>query len=220
MTRASAPSFDLFKLIVTIVLVVILILMLLRGCATTTAAPLTRENGSTSEPSQSVGSVTQTEAAPPTNTAARATPSSAPSATSTRVAATLTPTSNAATPSSAPPTATAVSTAAETATSVVTPTTTTADNPSCNTSVPSRLRMGQTARIVQRLNMRDAASITAPVLTTNPVDARVEIIGGPVCTPVGDGAYLWWQIRLANRAEGWSAESPLNEATYLLEPVP
>jgi len=37
---------------------------------------------------------------------------------------------------------------------------------------------------------------------------------------VGAGAYKWWQIRLANGAEGWSAESPLNEAIYFLDPVP
>jgi hypothetical protein len=85
--------------------------------------------------------------------------------------------------------------------------------------VPSRLSIGDTAQVVQRLNMRSDASITAPILQTNSVDTRVEIIGGPVCTPTGESAYLWWQIRLASGAEGWSAESPLNEATYLLEPV-
>ena len=68
--------------------------------------------------------------------------------------------------------------------------------------------------------MRQEASIGAPILQTNAINTQVEIIGGPVCTPVGDHAYLWWQIRLANGAEGWSAESPLNQAGYCLEPVP
>jgi hypothetical protein len=68
--------------------------------------------------------------------------------------------------------------------------------------------------------MRDDAAIAAPILATNPTGTEVEIIGGPVCTPVGERAYLWWQIRLADGAEGWSAEMQLNEPSYLLEPIP
>jgi hypothetical protein len=68
--------------------------------------------------------------------------------------------------------------------------------------------------------MRNDASITAPILQTNPTNTQVEITGGPVCTPVGERAYLWWQIRLPSGAEGWSAESQLNERSYLLEPIP
>ena len=68
--------------------------------------------------------------------------------------------------------------------------------------------------------MRQEAAINAPILQTNATNTQVEIIGGPVCTPVGDLAYQWWQIRLADGAEGWSAEAPLNESTYFLEPVP
>jgi hypothetical protein len=68
--------------------------------------------------------------------------------------------------------------------------------------------------------MRAQASIAAPILRTNAVNTEVQIIDGPVCTPVGERAYIWWQIRLADGAEGWSAESPLNEAMYLLEPIP
>jgi hypothetical protein len=68
--------------------------------------------------------------------------------------------------------------------------------------------------------MRDEPSIDAAIIQTNATGTQVEIIDGPVCTPVGDRAYLWWQIRLASGAEGWSAEAPLNEASYLLEPIP
>jgi hypothetical protein len=68
--------------------------------------------------------------------------------------------------------------------------------------------------------MRNNPSIDATILQTNPTGAEVEIIGGPVCTPVGESAYLWWQIRLASGAEGWSAESPLNQANYFLQPIP
>jgi hypothetical protein len=73
--------------------------------------------------------------------------------------------------------------------------------------------------VMQRLNMRSDASITAPILLTNPSGTQVEIIGEAVCTPVGDGAYLWWRIRLGDGTEGWSAEAPLNDRIYLLEPV-
>jgi hypothetical protein len=86
--------------------------------------------------------------------------------------------------------------------------------------VPSRLSVGQKAQVLKRLNMRAGASIDATIIQTNPTNTQVEIIGGPVCTPVGDGAYLWWQIRLPDGAEGWSAESSLNDASYFLEPVP
>jgi hypothetical protein len=82
------------------------------------------------------------------------------------------------------------------------------------------LDVGQQARVTQRLNLRDDASITAPILATNPTGTEVEIIGGPVCTPVGERAYLWWNIRLPDGSEGWSAEMQLNEPSYLLEPVP
>jgi hypothetical protein len=68
--------------------------------------------------------------------------------------------------------------------------------------------------------MRNDASITAPILQTNSTNTQVEIIGGPVCTPVGNGAYLWWQIRLPDGSEGWSAETQLNRPSYFLEPVP
>jgi hypothetical protein len=68
--------------------------------------------------------------------------------------------------------------------------------------------------------MRSAADILAPILQTNSTNTQLEIIGGPVCQPVGERAYLWWQVRMPGGVEGWSAEAPLNEATYLLEPIP
>ena len=68
--------------------------------------------------------------------------------------------------------------------------------------------------------MRSDPSIDAAILQTNPANTLVEIIGGPVCTPVGERAYLWWQIRLPDGAEGWSAESQLNQTSYFLEPIP
>lgn len=59
-----------------------------------------------------------------------------------------------------------------------------------------------------------------PLIQANSTSTQVEIIGGPVCTPVGERAYQWWQIRLPDGKEGWSAESQLNSPSYFLEPVP
>lgn len=212
MKRATAPSFDLFKLVVTVILILILLLMLLRGCATISAAPPATENPLVNAPvaSDTASPVpSEMEAVQASHTPESPAPSSTPTA-----ELTVTPVTEDATPTSTPAEASTTET-------VETETATPASEPSasCNTIRPSRLSVGQTAQVVQRLNMRSEASITAPILQTNSVNTQVEIIGGPVCTPVGDRAYLWWQIRLANGAEGWSAESPLNDATYLLEPV-
>jgi hypothetical protein len=57
----------------------------------------------------------------------------------------------------------------------------------------------------------------------NPAGTTLEVIGGPQCTPFstasGSGAYLWWYVRMENGLEGWSAEAPLIEEKYFLEPI-
>ena len=207
MIRASAPSYDRFKSIITAILVIILILMLLRGCATNSAAPpipnateLTIPS-STPPAGETTVALTPTEPSAPTDT-----PTVAPaSPTSTIVAPTLTPTTVIAeTPTTIPETATPGQ----------------VQSTSCNTSVPSRLSVGHTARVLTRLNMRSDASIGASLIQTNPANTQVEIIGGPVCESVGDRAYQWWQIRLPDGSEGWSAETQLNTPSYFLEPLP
>jgi hypothetical protein len=210
MNRATAPRYDLFKLIVTILLIFILILMLLRGCATVIPSTGLAETSVSPNPSEaaiSLPSTTETfTSAPESPTATPTQPAptqTAPAATATKLSPTSAPT--------ATPQPTATTEAQATATTV--------QEASCNTSVPSRLAVGEKARVLQRLNMRADASITANIIQTNPTGAQVDIIGGPVCTPVGDHAYVWWQIRLASGAEGWSAESPLNEPSYFLEPT-
>jgi cytoskeletal protein RodZ len=211
MNRSSTASYDLFKLIVALILAAILILMLLRGCATSPVP---------SAPVVNTLAPTEAEAAPPPATVEieevieSATPSLIPptvdpTATPTEAAPTPTPTSEpTAEPTSAPAEATATAPAEG------------QSNTSCNTSVPSQLSVGDTAQVLQRLNMRSGPAIDAQILQTNSIGTQVEIIGGPVCTPRGDRAYQWWQVRLANGAEGWSAESPLQESAYFLEPVP
>ena len=217
MNRASAPSYDLFKLLVTIVLVVILVLMLLRGCATTVAPSGPTEVVAVPNITESLPSLP-----PPTGTAPGldVTETASPSPVPPTTEASATPTAIVATPTIAPTTSPDTA-AAEPSPTVVAPETAAPEQSgSCSTSLPSRLSVGGQARVAQRLNMRNDASITAPILQTNPTNTQVEIIGGPVCTPVGDRAYLWWQIRLPSGAEGWSAEAQLNERSYLLEPIP
>jgi hypothetical protein len=223
MERASAPRYDLFKLLITIALIVILLLMLLRGCATLSAVPEPTQTGGPVVTQTPLLSSTETEAiaasntsAPPTHTSTGdiiASPASSPTPTAPAEPS-PTPSNEdiTATPTPAPIEASALDTATATPTGN--------QIASCNTSVPSRLSVGQSARVVQRLNTRSQPSITAPILRTNAINTEVEVFGGPICTPVGESAYLWWQIRLADGTEGWSAESPLNEALYLLEPSP
>ncbi len=218
MKRASAPSYDLFKTIVTLILAVILLLMLLRGCATNAAAPAQTETLAPSPVSTGALLASDaTETIVPSPVPQTVVPPSTP----TTAAPSPTPTSSATEQSTADaPTPTPASPATETPTTVPNAATPApVESASCNTSAPSRLSVGQTARVVQRLNMRQDASITAAIIQTNPTNTQVEIIGGPVCTPVGDSAYLWWQIRLADGAEGWSAETQLKSASYFLEPV-
>jgi hypothetical protein len=209
MKRASAPEYDRFKTIVAIILAAILLLMLLRGCATNGVpqAPVEviESPDATAIPPTAPVPTQTSPAASPTETAA---PSASPTAQATGTP-TAVSTTETTTPIAAGVTATPTNEAAPTQ----------AQNAACNTSVPSRLSVGQSARVIQRLNMRAEASIDASLIQTNPTNTQVEIIGGPVCTPVGERAYLWWQIRLPDGSEGWSAESPLNDAIYFLEPI-
>lgn len=245
MQRASAPSYDRFKLIITVILAIIILLMLLRGCAINAtpaspaeqiASPITTEepvlppdSTVTDSPSHATETFTSSPIEPtvsatliePTATSASsdATPTASvepasvePTAT---VVATETPASAETTPTSSPDSAGAE----PTATVVAAETPASGETASCNTSSPSRLAVGQGARVLQRLNLRSDASINATIINTNPTGTQVEVIGGPICTPVGERAYLWWQIRLPDGTEGWSAETPLNQSGYFLEPI-
>ena len=68
--------------------------------------------------------------------------------------------------------------------------------------------------------MRIEPGIDAQLIKTNLAGTQLEIIGGPVCTPRGERAYLWWQVSTNTGTDGWSAENALNEPTYFLEPIP
>jgi hypothetical protein len=194
MTRLSAPGYDRFKLIVTLILIAILIWLLLSGGARTSTPLAASLPPATTVP--------PTVAAPATQTAS---PSPAPTATETAASTETLP----------PPTATP----APTATAILA-TGGKTEVASCQTSLPSRLSVGQTAEVLRNLNLRAEPSIGAAILGTSLPGRRVEILDGPVCTPQGDRAYLWWKVRRADGSEGWSAETALLEAAYFLNPVP
>lgn len=198
MKRAVAPEYDLFKLVVTLILLAILVFMMLRSCSIT-QSPVVMSNAT------EIG-ITETVSPSPIS-----------------VTMTVTPTTNAIATSTLVPTFTAVPAISPTPHSpvvTVTPTPSQLSPVACANMMPSRLNVGISAQIVENLNMRNAPEISAQILQTNPAGMQVKIIDGPVCTPRGQSAYLWWKIRLNTGLEGWSAETPLNNRSYFLEPIP
>lgn len=206
-TRTSSlDNYDLFKTLVTAALATGIVLMLVSEIAFATAETFSADDA-TAMVSVSRSSI---ESSPMTELTDILDSSPSPLAVESTIE-----------PAKVVPSSTLASVATEKSTMVPRQSTSTgAQETTCNTSVPSRMRVGQTARVVQRLRMRNDASIDAFLIQINLPNTQVEIIGGPVCTPLRDRAYLWWQIRLADGTEGWSAESPLHEASYFLEPVP
>jgi len=89
----------------------------------------------------------------------------------------------------------------------------------CPMPLPSRLAVGLKARVRTGLYLRSAAEIGKNIISTNPAQSIVEVVGGPVCTPHEEGAYLWWQVKTKSSATGWSAEGSLDGKTYFLEPL-
>jgi len=84
----------------------------------------------------------------------------------------------------------------------------------------SRLQVGMNATILRRLNFRSSPGIRDNWLLTNIPGTGVEVIGGPECLPYWTGAYVWWQIRLSDGREGWSAEGSVHGTFYFMEPSP
>jgi hypothetical protein len=212
MKRAAASRYDPWKKSVALLPGAILIFILLGGCAPNTV-PLT--------PAQTALPPAATEPLPtsalPTATLISASPTQASTTTPLPPPAKATSATDASvTTVTSPLKATSAVTSAPGA---VKATPVPAQSVSCNTIVPSRLSVGQTARVLKRVNVRKDASIRAAIVTVNPANTQVEIIGGPVCEVVGKGAYLWWQIRLPDGTEGWSAEAPIRTRSYFLEPA-
>ncbi len=84
---------------------------------------------------------------------------------------------------------------------------------------PTRLTVGDYAKVLTNLNLRLSPGIGDNWIMTMPAGTVVEIIGGPECVPYGDGAYRWWNVRLSDGRTGWAAEAPIHGNYYFLEPI-
>jgi len=230
MTRTSrpkyVPGYDLFKLIVAVVLTIILIALLLRNRQQPPAAPITTETPwhatITTRPSSTPKPPTQT-ALPATVTATvelatlTVQPSStviplsqtetAELATLTAISPTTTPQLSASTPTALPAPVEPIPTS----------------DPNACPSAASRIRIGDNLQVLVRLNLRTGPSLNWPIIRTNEPGTSMQVIGGPVCTrrggPGSPKAYLWWNVRMQNGQEGWSAEAPLISPYYFLAPI-
>lgn len=89
-------------------------------------------------------------------------------------------------------------------------------------SNPTQVEVGGTVKVLDWLNFRVGPGLNFPIQHTNRPGTEMEVIGGPVCTIRDENpprAYLWWNVRMNDGREGWSAEAPLNFPNYFMEPV-
>lgn len=198
-----APGYDLFKLIVAILLTVLLIVLLLR------------ERDKRFEAlSMSVTQAVVADVIAPTATIPAPASTAMPEPTQTESAPTQPPVTETPVTETAP-TETA---AAQTPPADPQP----VSDPNECPSNPTRIQVGMTVRVLDWLNFRAAPGLGKTIQTTNRPGTQMEVIDGPVCTLQGGNpprAYLWWNLRMADGREGWSAEAPLNFPNYFMEPV-
>jgi hypothetical protein len=200
------PGYDLFKLTVAVILTIILIILLLRdrdarfaSLEITPAA--TVESTPTPTPETGIVPPPTTEIAPSPTT-----PSEPTEPTPTPV---VKPTPE--------PSPTEAPTEGESAEPQP------ASDPSECPSKPTHIRVGSAVRVASWLYFRAAPGLGKTILLTNKPGTEMDVIGGPVCTQFGGDppkAYLWWNLRMKDGREGWSAEAPLNSPGYFLEPLP
>jgi hypothetical protein len=212
-TQRRWIAFDTFKLIVALILLALILVLVLQKPS---IEPTSRAGQGTQ-----VGVVASTQAPPsPTSTIALPTPTLTfqPSLTPTLVlpTATLAPLPTLI-PTQAPPAATPASAAQPAPTETPQLPSATGD---CPLAQPSRLAVGKQALVITNLNLRQDAGMDKPVIRIILPDSKVEIIGGPICTPYQDGAYLWWNMKTTDGGTGWSAEASLSDSFYFLQPIP
>lgn len=213
-------GYDLFKAIVALILLILLIWLLLSGAPApatplaepppATSTPTTASPAETTPASQLVQPSPMPTLAPTETTLPTSTPTGAPTPTETSAPSVA---ESSATPQATPETTTAP---AATETPSATPIQISSD---CPLALPTRLEIGDTARVTSNLNMREAPAITSRLIRSNITGTQLTIVGGPVCEPYQDGAYLWWQLQRPDGESGWSAEGALTEQFYFLEPV-
>lgn len=225
-------AYDTFKLIVALILLVLILILLLQRPAVPSAAGAVQatEIGGLSPATQTPLSPTNTsslstatlplQASRTPTLLLPATTSPPPTTTPTTVLPTATPASSdqpTPTPTDALATATPAAATLAAATATTQPQSASVD---CPLAQPSRLAVGNTAQILANLNLRSDAGIDKQILGVGLPTSQVEIMGGPICTPYQNGAYLWWNVRSTDGQTEWSAEATLSNGFYFLQPVP
>lgn len=246
MRRQSAPMYDLFKLIVALILLALIILMLLRPPSGSSAGvtPAGAASSSGTNPTEPAAVAVNTAAPSATaaveNNAEAEDTAVAEDTAAVVEAATATPTATIAPtiePTSTPtlePTAEAQVTPTLEATIAPTPgeaaamPTATADTGSTTgqpadlaacAALPSRLAIGDNARVMTNLIFRSSPGIENNIIRTHLPGTVMEVTGGPECVPYQNGAYLWWELRHPDGTTGWSAEGSISSSNYFLQPV-
>ena len=205
-TSSRALSYDLFKLIVALILLLLFLFLLFWGTPSGARQP----------------------APLPTFTPELSSPSLVPSLTAIPLPGTSAPTitSTPAPTETQPPTLTPTIVPSPTASPIPESTAVPAtQNPeetnACEAVSLSQLQAGMRATILRPLNLRSSPGVLDNWILTNLPGTQVEILDGPACTRYeGGGTYLWWQIRLPNGQEGWSAEASASGTFYFMEPIP
>lgn len=205
-------GYDWFKLIVALALLILLVVLFVQqrpisgvasqaATSTPTSIPVASviPSATISAPT-SVAEPSATQTPSPTQTAA---PAQVPTATPPVEQPTSAPP-----PTTEQPTPTATTEAAQTASG------------DCSGAAPTRLKVGMKAVVAYNLNLRKAAGMDQEIVATHLPTTLLDILGGPVCIPYDTGVYRWWNVKTADGAVGWSAESALNTNTYFMEPAP
>jgi hypothetical protein len=90
-------------------------------------------------------------------------------------------------------------------------------------SPPSHIQVGDEIRVLNWVYFRTGPGRHWPIRYTIQPGTELSVIGGPVTTcrnaDGGPRAYIWWNLRMRNGEEGWSAEAQLILPTYFLEAV-
>jgi carboxyl-terminal processing protease len=102
---------------------------------------------------------------------------------------------------------------------VPTPTTPDATAVECPLAMPTHLKPGQIITYTTNLYLRSSPGIKDNRLQVIPANTQVEVVGNPTCVLHGDGAYIWWQVKLPDGSTGWSAEGSLDGKHYFIEPA-
>lgn len=89
----------------------------------------------------------------------------------------------------------------------------------CPGAAEPRLVGGQPAEVVRDVNFRSSPGVGDNWSGGFAAGDQVSVMGETVCTPYGNGAYLWWEVERADGTLGWIAEAAANSPKYFLAPV-